>query len=360
VDKINILMVEDEPGKLLSYEVVLTELNENLILARSGNEALECLLRNEIAIVVTDVNMPELDGFQLADMIRQHPRFQDIAIIFISGARMTMSDRLKGYEHGAVDYMNVPIIPELLRAKVRVFAELYRNRRELEKMSAQLMAAQDEERRRIARELHDGLGQELSLAKMLADGVRSSNSDPSDGRAEELCNMIENALQQVRSLSHLLHPPLLDELGLESAIRWYLEELGRRSGIDTLLEVQPNNFPRLPAELENAVYRITQEALTNVFRHSGANRVSVTVRRANDRLFLIVRDNGKGIPDAIATFKPGSGGVGVRGMRQRIIELGGELKLLNAKPGTIVEAVIPYKSAEPTRSMSAAVLTPSS
>jgi signal transduction histidine kinase len=356
VDKINILLVDDEHGKLLSYEAVLAELGENLILARSGNEALECLLKNEIAVVVTDVNMPGLDGFQLADMIRQHPRFQDIAIIFISGVRMTMSDRLKGYEHGAVDYMNVPIIPELLRAKVRVFAELYRNKRELERLSAQLIAGQDEERRRIAREIHDGLGQELSLAKMLIDGV----GQPDGGeRAAEAGKAIDTALQQLRSLSHLLHPPLLDELGLEPAIRWYLEGLSKRSGIETLLEIRPQEFPRLPAQLETALYRIVQEALTNVFRHSGAHKVWVTLAQNNGDVSLAVRDDGKGIPKHIAEFRPGRLGVGVAGMMQRVKELGGDLKLANANPGTVVEAVIPYESGEPIRSMSAPGLSPS-
>ena len=341
--KINILLVDDQPGKLLTYESILGELGENLIRARSGDEALECLLHNDIAIVLTDVNMPSLDGFQLADMIRQHPRFENIAIIFISGVRMTMSDRLNGYDHGAVDYMNVPIIPELLRAKVRVFGELYRNKRELERLSAQLIAAQDEERRRIAREMHDGLGQELSLAKMLIDGLCKANGD---GRAAEAGRAIDTALQQLRSLSHLLHPPLLDELGLEPAIRWYLEGLSKRSGIETSLEIQPQDFPRLPAQLENAVYRIIQEALTNAFRHSGAARVSVTIRKSERCVSLAVCDNGKGISNEVATLKAASTGVGVRGMQQRVKELGGELKLQNANPGTLVEAVIPIKAEE--------------
>jgi signal transduction histidine kinase len=336
VDRINILMVDDQPGKLLAYESILGDLGENLIPARSGDEALQCLLQNDIAIVLTDVSMPGLDGFQLADMIRQHPRFENIAIIFISGVRMTMSDRLKGYDHGAVDYMNVPVIPELLRAKVRVFAELYRNKRELERLSAQLIAAQDEERRRIAREMHDGLGQELSLAKMLIDGGRTAEA----GRA------IDTALQQLRSLSHLLHPPVLDDLGLEPAIRWYLEGLSKRSGIETSLEIQPPGFPRLPAQLENALYRIIQEALTNAFRHSGADHVSVTLRKRRKCVSLAVCDNGTGISNEVATLKAGSTGVGIRGMQQRVKEMGGELKLQNANPGTLVEAVIPIKAEE--------------
>jgi CheY-like chemotaxis protein len=177
-EKVNILMVDDQPGKLLSYEVILGELGENLIKANSGTEALDVLLKNDVAVVLMDVSMPELDGFELAGMIRQHPRFQHVAIIFISAVHLTDLDRLQGYQRGAVDYISVPVIPELLRAKVSVFAELHRKTRQLEalnhelrRLSSALLTSQDNERRRIARELHDGLGQELSGAKMMLDGI---------------------------------------------------------------------------------------------------------------------------------------------------------------------------------------------
>jgi PAS domain S-box-containing protein len=137
-DKVNILVVDDQAGKLLSYEVILRELGENLIKASSGREALEHLLKSEIAVVLVDVCMPDLDGFQLAAMIREHPRFQKTAIIFISAIHLSDMDRLRGYEMGAVDYVPVPVIPEVLRAKVKVFAELYRKTRQLEALNAEL------------------------------------------------------------------------------------------------------------------------------------------------------------------------------------------------------------------------------
>src|SRR5580700_8624545 len=137
-EKVNILMVDDQPAKLLSYEVMLGELRENLIEAKSAKEALEVLLKTDIAVVLMDVSMPELDGFQLAAMIRQHPRFQRTAIIFVSAVHLTDLDQLKGYEHGAVDYISVPVVPELLRAKVRVFADLHRKTRLLETLNREL------------------------------------------------------------------------------------------------------------------------------------------------------------------------------------------------------------------------------
>ncbi|HEY6488515.1 MAG: ATP-binding protein [Terracidiphilus sp.] len=136
--KINILMVDDQPAKLLSYEVILAELGENLIKATSASDALNMLLKKDIAVVLMDVSMPDLDGFELADVIRQHPRFQKTAIIFISGVHLADSDKIQGYRSGAVDYISVPVIPEVLRAKVSVFVELHRKTRQLEKMNSEL------------------------------------------------------------------------------------------------------------------------------------------------------------------------------------------------------------------------------
>ena len=140
LEKVNILLVDDQPAKLLSYEAILHGLNENLLKASSGREALERLLKSDIAVVLVDVCMPDLDGFQLAAMIRDHPRFQKTAIIFISAILLSEMDSLRGYEMGAVDYVSVPVIPEVLRAKVKVFAELYRKTRELEQLNQRLEA----------------------------------------------------------------------------------------------------------------------------------------------------------------------------------------------------------------------------
>ncbi len=516
-DRVNILMVDDQPAKLLSYEVMLGELDENLIKASSAKEALELLLKNDVAVVLMDVSMPEVDGFELANMIRQHPRFQKTAIIFISAVHLTDVDRLKGYQQGAVDYISVPVIPELLRAKVSVFSELHRKTRqlqtlnrelerrveerteeletrsqtlqqlnrelarknqeldaivhtapdiifsrqadgsrdyisdrfydytgadsrsvngfewldcvhpddkeyamahwlrsvesganyeaeyrirsrdgayrwfraralpirdlkggivkwygtcsdihdskmleqsirdsaaELEKMvdertaelrrlSVRLLSMQDEERRRIARDLHDGLGQELAVAKMVLGKSLGPNSTPAERPvADEASEIIDRAIQQVRSMSHLLHPPLLDEVGLLSALSWYMDGLTKRSGIETSFEVQPD-FPRLAPELETAIFRIVQEALTNVFKHSEARKVWINLSRRDGQMIVSVRDDGKGIKKRTADLQPDSIGIGLGGMRQRAKEFGGELRLSNTQPGTLVELVIP-------------------
>jgi len=342
LEPLNILLVDDQPSKLLTYEAVLSELGENLIKTQSAQEALDWLLKADIAMVLLDVSMPEIDGYRLADIIREHPRFREIAIIFISAIHLTDRDRLKGYEHGAVDYISVPIVPELLRAKVRIFSTLYRKTRELEavnnevrRLSGRILRVQDEERRRIAREIHDGLGQDLMAAKMIAEGIPVPEVSGPLGRC------IDNAIKQVRNISFLLHPPLLDECGLGMALQVFVDGLNKRSGIPVSLQIEPAPFPRVPLELETAIYRIAQEAMTNVFRHSRAQHASVNISLRNTQLTIEVRDDGQGISNDIAPFRPGAAGVGLAGMAQRCKEFGGEFKICNGHPGTVVAASIP-------------------
>jgi len=353
---VNILMVDDQPAKLLSYEVMLEELGESLLKASSGREALEILLKTDVAVVLMDVSMPELDGFQLAEMIREHPRFQKTAIIFISAVHLTDLDRLKGYQRGAVDYISVPVIPDLLRAKVSVFAELHRKARQLEllnlelrRLSHSLMTAQDEERRRIARELHDGLGQDLTAAKMMLGSLVQPNQHTIERRdnrtVTEVLSMMDSAIDQVRTLSHLLHPPLLDEMGLLSALRWYTDGFAKRSGVVTILDA-PQEFPRLEPELEMAVFKIVQESLTNVFRHAEAKQAVVKLQERAGSVTVSIVDNGKGIGNGSHELHPNSYGIGVMGIKQRVEEFKGRVVLRDTGAGTSVEVEIPTPNSQ--------------
>jgi signal transduction histidine kinase len=225
---------------------------------------------------------------------------------------------------------------------------------ELRRLSIRLMTMQDQERRRLARDLHDGLGQELALAKMVLDRMTLDKSVQLPEEWEQASNIIDRAIQQVRTMSHLLHPPLLDEVGLLSALAWYVEGLTKRSGIETTLDVQPREFPRLAAEVETAVFRIVQEALTNVFRHSEASKVWIKLSQGEGTIVVAVRDDGKGIGKKVSELQPDSVGVGIGGMKQRAKEFGAELRLTNAHPGTLVELIIPCRSVlrEPASTLS--------
>jgi two-component sensor histidine kinase/DNA-binding response OmpR family regulator len=173
-DRVNVLLVDDQPGKLLSYEVMLGQLNENLIKTSSAKEALEVLLKTDVAVILVDVCMPELDGFELARMIRDHPRFQRTAIIFISAIHISEADSLRGYDAGAVDYVPVPVVPEVLRAKVKVFAELYRKTRQLEALNRELESRVAERTRALEASTARLIESEQGLSLALAAGNMGS------------------------------------------------------------------------------------------------------------------------------------------------------------------------------------------
>ena len=325
---------------------MLGELGENLIKARSGMEALEHLLNTDIALVLLDVSMPGMDGFETAQMIHEHPRFQTTPIVFISAIHVTDLDRLKGYQHGAVDYVSVPVVPELLRAKVRVFAELRRKTRQLEMLTARMTMLQDEERRRIARELHDSVGQLLAAIGMnsvLVEAETHKVSAPAAKGVSENAAMVKEVSKQIRTISYLLHPPLLDEVGLGSALRCYVEGFSERSKIDVKLDI-PMDLARFSEEVELSIFRLVQECLTNIHRHSGSPTARIRITQKGACVRADIEDAGKGMPLEREPGSPGSPahtGVGLGGMRERLRLLGGTLHICSDSDGTRVTAILP-------------------
>jgi len=337
-EKINILLVDDQPAKLLTYSAVLSELGENLITAGSGMEALEKLLKYDIAVVLMDVSMPGMNGFETAQMIHQHPRFENTPIVFVSGIHITEGDFLQGYRAGAVDYVPVPICPDLLRGKVRIFADLHRKTRKLEWLNERLTLVQEEERRRIARELHDSVGQLLAAIRMNQASLQAESQKLSPNAASRLAenvSLTEEVSKQVRTISYLLHPPLLDEAGLVPAVLCYVDGFSKRSKIDVKLEIPPD-LGRFPSDMEISVFRLIQECLTNIHRHSGSPTASIRIERNETFVSVDVEDRGKGM--ASQSF---SAGVGLPGMRERLRRLGGNLQIHSNETGTKLKAVIP-------------------
>ena len=223
--------------------------------------------------------------------------------------------------------------------RVRDNAESYRL------MSARILELQDSERRRIARELHDSVGQYLAGLKInlcqLETGARIDAPKLIRGTIE----LTECAIQEVRTISHLLHPPLLEELGFLSAARWYVDEYGKRSQINVSLRID-EPIERLPREIEIALFRVLQESLTNVYRHAAAQSVDVSIVCHAGHVSLVVSDDGKGIPEEVLTrFRGGAAsGIGLAGMRERLAEFGGEIRVDSSSDGTTVEALIPTEA----------------
>ena len=236
----------------------------------------------------------------------------------------------------------------------RIIAErkLHNSERSLRNLSAQLLRLQDEERRRLGRELHDSIGQYLAVLKMGLDSLKSDIAPTRNETAQQLSECValaEQAIKEVRTISYLLHPPMLEEMGLSTAIPWYLDGFAKRSGIHTTLETIPPEFGRLPRDIELAIFRVLQESLTNVHRHSESPTAHVRMAIQDGIVSLEVRDDGIGIPAdilEISTDAPGKLGVGLQGMNERMRQLGGTLELLSNGKGTTVRAAIPFRASE--------------
>ena len=213
-DRLNILLVDDQQAKLLSHEAILAEIGENLLKASSARQAFECLLKHEIALVLIDVCMPDLDGFELAGMIRDHPRFKRTAIIFVSAVMMTNPDQLRGYQLGGVDYVPVPVVPELLRAKVKVFLDLYRKTRQLERFNAELeqrVAERTAELKRFNEELEMRIEErtrerEAALAQLFEAQKMDTIGQLTGGVAHDFNNLLMAIMGSLTLLDKRLPP----------------------------------------------------------------------------------------------------------------------------------------------------------
>ncbi len=237
-------------------------------------------------------------------------------------------------------------------------ADLNLSKESLGELSSRLQQMRDEERRRIARELHDSVGQLLAALSMNIAVVRrqSDRLDEAGARAiSENAAMVDQISREIRTISHLLHPPLLEVAGLASALRWYVDGFSERSQIKVDLRM-PEDFARLPDEMEIAIFRMVQECLTNVHRHSGSMAAEIRVYQDAQRLLIEVQDRGKGIP-AVKQQElnsVGHSGVGFRGMRERLRQLGGTLRIQSDGEGTVVVAMLPLPAPETLGEPSAA------
>jgi signal transduction histidine kinase len=329
-DKVNILLVDDQPAKLMTYEAILEELGENLLRASSAKEALECLLRNEVAVVLVDVCMPDLDGFELAAMIRQHPRHQRTAIILVSAVLIDDVDRLKGYSSGAMDYLPVPVVPEILRAKVSVFADLYRKTRalealnrdlerrvsertaELEAAAARLTASEamlrEADRRKdeflavLGHELRNPLAPVRNAARHLK--VRGPgepefrwNLDVIDRQVDHLTRLIDDLLDVARisrGTLELRRESVTLSAVVDSAIESSRPSIDRQGHhLEVVLPPEAVDLFADPIRLSQVLMNL----LNNAAKYTPpGGRIELVAEREAGGVVIRVRDNGVGIP----------------------------------------------------------------
>jgi signal transduction histidine kinase len=382
-EQVNILLVDDQPDKLLTYEAILHELGEHLLKAGSAREALEYLLKTDIAVILMDVRMPEIDGFELAKMIRDHPRYQQTAIIFISAVHRTDFDQLQGYAHGGVDYVAVPVVPELLRAKVRVFADLYRKTQQLAQLNGELehrmaeLQRETAERQRLEREAQRA--QHFTLLGRLAAGI-----------SHEIRNPLAAVFLHVDVLEEALKQPLPESPAqVTEALAEIRTNLSRLEDLvqDYLTLVRTSQLERTPHDLGAALLAWATEWQPLALRQSvllrleGLEELGTVAVHANTlfrallnvvqnavdamphggtltlagqgtatHVQLHVRDTGSGIPAAqraaifepLYTTKPGGTGLGLYIVREIVTAHGGQVSVESVEgQGTTLTLTLP-------------------
>jgi len=364
--KASILLVDDNPRNLLALQELLGDLGHHLVPAKSGGEALRQCLQHDFALILLDVLMPDMDGFEVANLIRDRARSRHTPIIFLTGAYEDAPSMFRGYEAGAVDYIIKPLNPDVLRSKVSVFIELFNknavltreiaerkqveaqlrdSEERLRALTARLQSVREEERTTISRETHDELGQALTALKMdltwIAERVKADGKSVAT-KLKSMFELIDDTIRSVRRIASGLRPEILDEAeGLATAIGWQAKDFQARTGIRCKINL-PSEIPALDQERTTAAFRIFQEMLTNVARHAQATRVDIAMTIDSQSLMLEVQDNGKGIGDAAMR---GPKSLGLLGMRERAALLGGDFRITGAPgEGTKVTVSIPLAS----------------
>ena len=363
---INILIVDDEPRNLAVLETVLDDPGYRLVRAESADQALLALVVEEFALLILDIRMPGMSGIELAQTIKERKKTAHVPIIFLTAYYNEDQHVLEGYDTGAVDYLQKPVNPAILRSKVAVFAELHRKTREVAQANRALLAevnerrraeealralthrvvqAQEAERGSVALDLHDNITQMLCAilvrSQTLADKL-SARDGASKQEAIKLRELLGEAANEVERISRNLRPGVLDQLGLAAVLRATSAEFTERTGVAVQLDCVKME-QRLPINIEMALFRILEEALTNVERHARARHVTVGLTQPGGFVRLNITDDGAGFdPGRYSAKQNGNGGLGLLAMRERAACIGGDFKIKSVRgTGTEIEVCIP-------------------
>lgn len=379
------ILLADDNADMREYLQRLLSERYEVIAVSDGEGAVQNAREQRPDLILSDVMMPRMDGFALLQAVRADESLKTVPVILLS-ARAGEEAQLEGLQSGADDYLIKPFtarelltrvnshlnmarvrqeseenyrkLAESLDAEVRVrtkeleqrSADLVRQSEQLRELSWRLLHAQEEERRHIARELHDSAGQTLTvlginIAQLAQKAGRKAPEVAAD--AEMIQETVQQLHREIRTTSYLLHPPLLDENGLSSALRWYVSGLTERSGLNVELSIS-DDFGRLPSDMELLVFRLVQECLTNIHRHSGSKTASIRVARDAHEIMVEIEDQGKGMSaERLAEIQSHGSGVGIRGMRERLRQFRGQMKIESGNSGTGVFVTIPVAKSGP-------------
>jgi len=341
-----ILIVDDEPSARDTVEALLLKEEYQLEFARDGYEGLKIAEASQPDLILLDVMMPGMNGYEVCRRIRATPTLAEVPIIMVT-ALDDRSSLLLGIEAGADDFLSKPIDRQELRLRVRTIIRLNRyrtlvkQRENLRAMAEHVITAQEQERKRISRELHDDIGQAL-MAHML--NLRNLQIEaPANGaaieqRLNDLIADTQQTLNKMRLLAQDLRPPLLDTLDFKVAVQTFCQEAGARSGLAVTVDVD-ENLGEFSDIYSITLYRFLQETITNVIKHSKATQLWVELTKDENDITLTVQDNGIGFPEQ---ERPSDNGIGITGLSERLTIVGGELKISSsASKGTIISAHLP-------------------
>jgi signal transduction histidine kinase len=359
-----ILIVDDTPANLGVIVDYLEQYGFGIMIARSGESALQKVHYSPPDLILLDVLMPNMDGFEICQRLKANEATKDIPVIFMTSLTGS-EDKVKGFEVGAIDYVTKPLHQEEVLARItthlrlrdltlslqeknrqlelssrtereRLFEAVNQQREQLRALANRLTEIQEAERKQLARDLHDQLGQILTAISInltaINDELPPECASRVSERLAEASALTAQTLEQVRELSLNLRPPMLDDLGLTPTLRWYVKQYANRLTIETKFEALGLE-ERLSPELETALYRVVQEALTNVAKHAQASRVQLRLERKGGTIVACIEDNGQGFDVAKVIGRKGAvNGMGLLGMRERITLLGGRLNI-RSRPG---------------------------
>ncbi len=354
----NLLIVDDIEANLLLLRALTHKINVNIIEALSGAEALEKARGLELALAIIDVQMPEMSGYELAVKLNEDRLDDKVPVIFLTANYFDETEVFKGYNSGAVDYIIKPVNSQILTSKISVFLDLFNqkqtiklNAAELKKSSEELKNSleqqhqlskyieqvREDERVSISRELHDDLGQALTAVKIDLGIIKQKiQDDDLVLRMNKVTALVSETIKTVQRLTSQLRPEIIDDLGLVAAIEWYTKEFAERAGIEVFLDLD-FDVTILP-DHSLTLFRIMQESLTNIARHSGATRVEVSLYENEESVHFRIADNGIGITGEEIKSKKS---FGIMSMKERAASLGGSFEIYSENGnGTVIKLIL--------------------